>query len=642
MKSKLITLAAFLCSFSLWSQELKTSVEEVTVYRNEGYVQREGKVDLSSGEQTLTLTGLPDNIDINSLRIKSRPSFQVLDIRPDRMTMEHDSLKKRSIKLEQQYKILVAEHKTLKTEREILKTEEQVLMNNTSYKGDQSGLTSAQLQQNMQYMGTTLRSLRKKMADQDEALEIKLAEANRVKGQINKLRSKRAMIQRVVRVKIDVDKSSTYTVSLNYLQPNSGWRPFYELKSGSLDEPIKLISKGMVQQQSGEDWEKVDLTLSTAEPRKGNSPPTFQPFNLVYGYPYQTNYQPGPSYVAPVLSNTVNGIVYDRHTGEAIPFANVIAYGQKGTMVASTTSSEDGSFKLEAKEGMTRMVVTYVGYHTMRYNIQPHSLYYEVQMSQNASTLEEIVIAEAESMDDVSYSAQNSVVSRDIQMMAGTNTSSSKTSTNFSQVIVNREPTNTKYVIATPQNVPSNGQEAGMIMRELSIPVHYNYIAYPEYDEKAFLFAYIPDWQKLDLLSGEAALYIQDQYLGKTNIDTKVMSDSLKISMGRDESISVRREAIELEQKKSLFGSNIKEERAFKITIKNTKNATVSMEVIDRIPVTQNPDIEIKAGELNGAKFNETNGKLTWKIDIPAGTTKTLEFHYTVKYPKDKVINLPR
>jgi uncharacterized protein (TIGR02231 family) len=179
-------------------------------------------------------------------------------------------------------------------------------------------------------------------------------------------------------------------------------------------------------------------------------------------------------------------------------------------------------------------------------------------------------------------------------------------------------------------------------MRELSIPVHYTHMAYPEFEEKAFLFAYIPDWEKINLLSGEAALYIQDQYLGKTLIDTKVMSDSLTIALGRDDALQTSREAIKSEQNKSLFGSSIKEKMAYKITLKNNKSEEVSVQVFDRIPISRNPEIEVEVDDLNNGKLQEATGEIEWNVKIPAGQSIEIVFRYSVKYPKGKVINLPR
>jgi hypothetical protein len=120
------------------------------------------------------------------------------------------------------------------------------------------------------------------------------------------------------------------------------------------------------------------------------------------------------------------------------------------------------------------------------------------------------------------------------------------------------------------------------------------------------------------------------------------MSDSLTIALGRDDALQTSREAIKSEQNKSLFGSSIKEKMAYKITLKNNKSEEVSVQVFDRIPISRNPEIEVEVDDLNNGKLQEATGEIEWNVKIPAGQSIEIVFSYSVKYPKGKVINLPR
>ena len=44
--------------------------------------------------------------------------------------------------------------------------------------------------------------------------------------------------------------------------------------------------------------------------------------------------------------------------------------------------------------------------------------------------------------------------------------------------------------------------------------------------------------------------------------------------------------------------------------------------------------------DAGGASVNTDIGVLTWKLDLAPGESKKLRFAYSVKYPKDKVLNL--
>jgi hypothetical protein len=56
--------------------------------------------------------------------------------------------------------------------------------------------------------------------------------------------------------------------------------------------------------------------------------------------------------------------------------------------------------------------------------------------------------------------------------------------------------------------------------------------------------------------------------------------------------------------------------------------------------LSTNKDIEVELLDNGGAITNNETGVLTWKIELAPGESKKLRFAYTVKYPKDKTLNL--
>src|SRR5207245_8117965 len=63
-------------------------------------------------------------------------------------------------------------------------------------------------------------------------------------------------------------------VRLNYLVDQASWRPQYKLRAGKDEkDPVQLEYLGAVVQQTGEDWNNVDLVLSTAQPMLNAAPP---------------------------------------------------------------------------------------------------------------------------------------------------------------------------------------------------------------------------------------------------------------------------------------------------------------------------------------------------------------------------------
>lgn len=197
----------------------------------------------------------------------------------------------------------------------------------------------------------------------------------------------------------------------------------------------------------------------------------------------------------------------------------------------------------------------------------------------------------------------------------------------------------TQFQLNDRYSILSNGKEQGVSLDELTIPAKYEYYAAPKVDPAAFLIARVSEFEQYDLLPGTANLFFANTYVGEVYLDPGITSDTLELSLGRDQSIVVKREKIlEFCQNKRI-GNTTKEEIAIQITVKNTKGTKIQMVIEDQVPVSTNKDIVVDGIEAKGAKRTEETGKLRWTKNIMGGETEEMTLGYTIKYPSDKKIN---
>src|SRR5262249_59809833 len=62
-------------------------------------------------------------------------------------------------------------------------------------------------------------------------------------------------------------------VRLNYLVTAATWRPQQRFRAGAEKDPVQLEYLAAIEQQTGEDRNRVDVTLSTAQPQLNATPP---------------------------------------------------------------------------------------------------------------------------------------------------------------------------------------------------------------------------------------------------------------------------------------------------------------------------------------------------------------------------------
>jgi uncharacterized protein (TIGR02231 family) len=154
------------------------------------------------------------------------------------------------------------------------------------------------------------------------------------------------------------------------------------------------------------------------------------------------------------------------------------------------------------------------------------------------------------------------------------------------------------------------------------------------------LLAEVADWEGLNLLPGEANIIFEGTYIGKSFIDPSSTQDTINLTMGRDKRVVIKREKLKDFSSVKFLGANKKQVLTYEITIKNNKKDEVNMILKDQYPVSQNKEVEAELLESNNAAVNEETGVLTWKLKLAPGEVKKVKISYSVKYPKDKILNL--
>jgi uncharacterized protein (TIGR02231 family) len=198
---------------------------------------------------------------------------------------------------------------------------------------------------------------------------------------------------------------------------------------------------------------------------------------------------------------------------------------------------------------------------------------------------------------------------------------------------------NTEFDISLPYSVLSASKPTTVDIRNYEMKSDYTYSVAPKLDNDAFLLARATGWEEFNLLPGEANIFFEGTFVGKSFIDPNNIKDTLSVSLGRDKRIVVKREKLKDLTSRSFMGSNKKESYAYEISIRNTKGESIKVIVEDQIPVSQNAQIEVSTQDLGGAKFDKNTGKLVWEIELKPSETRKVIYKFEVKYPKDRQIN---
>jgi uncharacterized protein (TIGR02231 family) len=200
----------------------------------------------------------------------------------------------------------------------------------------------------------------------------------------------------------------------------------------------------------------------------------------------------------------------------------------------------------------------------------------------------------------------------------------------------------TEFTIEKKYTIPSDSKPYLVEVAEHQLDATFSHKAVPKIDKDAFLLANIVGWEQLDLVPGPTNVYFADTYVGQSYVNTRNVGDTLRLSFGRDYRILIKRKQLEEFSDKKVVGNNRKDTYVYEIVCKNNRDIAVAIDLFDQIPISQDSDISIAVDETSFADFNETTGKLVWKVKLQPGETKSYKLGFTIKYPKDRLIQVKK
>lgn len=197
---------------------------------------------------------------------------------------------------------------------------------------------------------------------------------------------------------------------------------------------------------------------------------------------------------------------------------------------------------------------------------------------------------------------------------------------------------NVSFEIDLPYDIPSDGKSYSVSIKDEQVKAGYTEYSVPKMDKDAFMVAEINDWEKLDLMPGDVNIVMDNVYIGKSFIDPNTTVDTLQLSLGRDRRVAIKRMLIKEKSKSKVKGDIKTEMFTYEIAVKNNKKDAVDLVLKDQYPLSTVKEVETTLENDGHADVDSETGVLQWKMKLQPGESKNIRFSYSVKYPKDKVI----
>ena len=622
-----------MAGLAMAAEKQTASIERVTVFANGAQVVRSKSVQVVAGEQVITFTGMSPYMDRKSMQLKARGKLTVLGV--THRTVHPDSLEqmKRLHQAEDAVKGIQRKIQQAKDEKEVLASQLELVKTNCSVAGRTVATPLANIKELNNYYSQELLSLKKRTQDIDDEL-LKLNEELTKKQEVlDSISHIKLATATEVDVKVDAQQAGRADFDITYYVKNAGWFPSYDVRSDGTGQPLTLSYKANIYQNTKEEWKNVPVLLSSANPNRSNVAPQLKTYWLDYGLS-------APVYDVDIEGNTVSGKIIYADDGTPLVGASVVV---KGTHLG-TVSDIDGNYSITLPQGSRQLTFSYVGCVSQTRTVSPGSTL-NVSLKEDNAALQEVVVVGYGSKKLIrgarsSAAAAEPMLQEDRMVMREAPAAPRMEESDVVAVAQQQAQFGYEFEIKQPLTLPDGGKTTTTEIARYQLPATYEYRGIPKIDKEAFLVADATDWQKLNLMEGEANIYFDNSFVGKSILDPNAASDTLHFSLGRDQSIRVQRTKVNESSTRRFFGSNQEQTLTWRITVKNTRREAVNITVFDQTPVSRNTGIEVTVEELSGGQRDKDTGIVTWPLQLNAGEQRELVLQYKVKYPKNRRLNI--
>lgn len=279
IKKQATALLLLLVTFAFAQKPIFTTakVKAATVYFNAAELSQNASATLPAGASEIVIKNVAVNLNESSIQIGAPASVTVLSVQfTNNYISEYESDAKSPALIIVRDSIVLVQKEIQKVNNTINSENKtiQLLDKNQQISGVNSGLNVAELMKMVEYyknkqieIANNINTLSEKQRKLNEVLQ-KLNNKLEVNANKEEKTSSGKLILQVMN-----QTAGIIPFDISYLTNNASWTPFYDLRAESVTSPINMMYKAQVAQNTGIDWKKVKLTLSSGIPNQNNQAP---------------------------------------------------------------------------------------------------------------------------------------------------------------------------------------------------------------------------------------------------------------------------------------------------------------------------------------------------------------------------------
>ncbi len=266
---------------------------EVTVYDDQALITRKGIVQLTGEEHELIIAQLPVTLISESVRASSSGTVAVrlLGVRTERTNVTEaiapdiTRLTQEIEQIEEQQRHAQDQLTQLTLQRNFVKGLITQYLERLTKSQHPEAINLNTIKELLEFVGHQYSEFSNAIATTEKEQQQLDKKLQTLRQQHQQLSTPRSQENFSIITTIKPSAAGEFELEVSYVINQASWIPLYDLRFNSTSEKVNLTCLAEVQQNTGEDWLDVALTLSTAKPELGTLPPKLTPWYIDLQHP---------------------------------------------------------------------------------------------------------------------------------------------------------------------------------------------------------------------------------------------------------------------------------------------------------------------------------------------------------------------
>ncbi len=581
-----------------------SKITNVTVYPNSALVTREVDVPAGTGTVELVVTPLPQHTVNSSLYSEGGEGIRVLTTRFRSRPVQEDTreevrkIEDEAKKLAQTAQKLQADMKACTENMGLLTKLENFTATSVTHATEKGKLDSTETTGLAKYIMDGRSEKSKELITLQQTLDDNKEKAEFLIRKLRDMTAGSVKVEQDAVIVVDKTNAEPGKVKLNYLVSAAAWRPQYKLRAGNdLKEPVQVECLAAIIQQTGEDWQGVNVTLSTAQPMLNASPPDLKMLAVAV-VPKGAN--PAPSGKPGVVNNPGFGQYAAGGRGDNQTIQNPAG-------LASAKQLEETANKLRSEA--------------------------QTELNKKNADVGNDIWNYAGALDQ----ACDLVLGPEEKLAKGVQVRTTQ-----------REGPSVTYHLNAKLSVPSRNDEQVIEVTRLTMDPDYFYKAVPVLTPHVYRQANLTNTSKYVLLPGEATMYNGTDFVGRMNLPLVAVGETFTVGFGTETQLQISRQMVD--KSRTMQGGNQVLKFEYRILVSSYKPEKVKLQIWDRLPAAENETLNVT---LNKAvpevskdplylREDRPHNLLRWDVDVEpkmnGENAMTLQYDFKLELDKQMTI----